>query len=154
MKKKKMKTTKRFDLAIQKLYQAFHNNTLNPDDCKLCAVGNILDNNDYWKHLTDKHGSTKLNYLGKLHQNLGRRFNGYSPLELLSIEKAFLKGCGYKGFSKDNRLYRLENLTDKNTLFNGLNSVVTYLCELDGIVDIMDCSKLFKFESQSLQCQN
>ena len=51
MKKKKMKTTKRFDLAIQKLYQAFHNNTLNPDDCKLCAVGNILDNNDNWKHL-------------------------------------------------------------------------------------------------------
>ena len=65
-----MKTTKRFDLAIQKLYQAFHNNTLNPDDCKLCAVGNILDNNDNWKHLTDKHGSIKLNYLGKLHQNL------------------------------------------------------------------------------------
>ncbi|MCA0151827.1 Na(+)-translocating NADH-quinone reductase subunit F [Winogradskyella vincentii] len=149
-----MKTTKRFDLAIQKLYQAFHNNRLNPDDCKLCAVGNILDNNDSWKHLTDKHGSTKLNYLGILHQNLGRRFNGYSPLELLHIEKSFLKGCGYTGFSKDNRLYRPENITDKNILFNGLNSVVTYLCELDGIVDIMDCSKLFKFESQSLQCQD
>jgi len=149
-----MKTTIRFDRAIQKLYRAFHNDTLNPDDCKQCAVGNIMDNNDSWKHLTDKHGSTQLNYLGLLHQNLGRRFNGYSPLEILNIEKSFLKGCGYSGFMKGRRLYRPEDITDKGMLFKGLNEVVSYLCKLDNINDVMDCSVLFNFETSHLQLQD
>ena len=71
-----MKNSIRFENAIYKLYTAFHNKTLNPDDCKQCAVGNILDNKDSWKHLTDQHGSVTLNYIGLVHQNLGRRFNG------------------------------------------------------------------------------
>ena len=140
-----MKTSVRFNNAINKLYNAFHNNTLNPEDCKQCAVGNILDQKDFWQHLTDYHGTTKLNYLGLLHQNLGRKFNGYSPIELLQIESAFLKGCGYQ-FSNKNRLYKPDQITDYN-LFKGLCEVVTELCLIDGTANIMDCSVLFAFET-------
>ena len=40
-----MKTTKRLEAALIKLYNAYHNNKLNPEDCTACAVGNILDKN-------------------------------------------------------------------------------------------------------------
>ena len=91
-----MKTSKRLDSAINKLYNAFHNNTLHPECCKQCAVGNILDNTNGWKHLSDHHGALELNYLGNIHQAFGRKFNGYTPLELLQIEATFLKACGYQ----------------------------------------------------------
>lgn len=81
-----MKTTPRLESALKKLYTAFHSDKLNPECCKQCAVGNILDQTDSWKHLSDSHGDLKLNYLGKVHQTLGRKFNGYSPFELLMIE--------------------------------------------------------------------
>ena len=76
-----MNIPKRLDQAISKLYQAFHNSTLHPECCQQCAVGNILDRKDFWKHLSDDHGSLKLNYLGQVHESLGRRFNGYKPSE-------------------------------------------------------------------------
>ena len=140
-----MTTSIRFENAILKLYNAFHNGTLNPEDCKQCAVGNILDNNESWKHLTDKHGSLQLNYVGLVHQNIGRQFNGYSPIQLLQIESAFLKGCGYH-FTAKQRLYRPKNI-NKTILFNGLCDVVAQLCLLDGIDNIMDCSILFNFDT-------
>ena len=86
-----MKTSTRLEAAITKIYNAFHNNELNPECCKQCAVGNILDKTDSWKHLSDNHGSVQLNYVGKVHQTLGRKFNGYTPLELLQIESTFSK---------------------------------------------------------------
>lgn len=139
-----MKTSPRFEQAVTKLYRAFHNNTLNPDSCTQCAVGNILDNKDYWKHLSDTHGSVKLNYVGLVNQNLGKRFNGYTPIELLQIEKAFLEGCGFimplhfkrTTFKKPS----------KDALFNGLEAVVEILCSFDNLPDIMDCSSLFQYE--------
>lgn len=146
-----MKTTFRFDSAINKLYNAFHNKTLNPENCKQCAVGNILNKKDFWQHLTDKHGTTNLNYLGVLHQNLGRKFNGYTPIELLQIESAFLKGCGYY-FTNQNRLHKPDRITDNN-LFNGLCQVVSELCRLDGVIDVMDCSVLFKFNTTSIDLE-
>ena len=85
----------RLEQALEKIYTAFYHDELNPEDCWHCAVGNICDNVDAWKHFTDIHGSVKLNYLGRLHETLGKRINGYSPIELLSIEASFLKGCGY-----------------------------------------------------------
>lgn len=139
-----MKTSLRFENAINKLYRAFHENTLNPDKFCQCAVGNILDNKEHWQYLTDKHGSVKLNYVGLVHQNLGRRFNGYTPMELLKIESAFLEGCGYTGLHKG-RLVRPDDITDKDVLFNGLCKVVTTLCHLDGIQDVLDCTHLFDF---------
>ncbi|MDY2586991.1 Na(+)-translocating NADH-quinone reductase subunit F [Winogradskyella aquimaris] len=139
-----MKTSKRFENAVRKLYLAFHEGTLNPEDCKQCAVGNILDNNDSWRHMTDLHGSTKLNYVGLVHQNLGRKFNGYSPIELLQIEASFLEGCGYRlgrTYCHKPDLYK-----NQEVLFNGLSEVVGTLSKLDGIKNIMDCSFLFDYE--------
>ena len=142
----------RLENAISKLYQAFHNNTLNPDDCKHCAVGNILNQNDTWKHLTDKHGDTKLNYVGLVNQKFGKRFAGYTPLELLQIESVFLKACGYQFVN--NRLNRPENVTDKDILFKGLEAVVGYLCQLENITHVMDCSVLFEYEPEKLQAKH
>ncbi|TBN05505.1 Na(+)-translocating NADH-quinone reductase subunit F [Hyunsoonleella flava] len=141
-----MKTTQRLESAIEKLYTAFHNNTLNPECCQQCAVGNILDNKDSWKYLSDSHGSLVLNYVGSVHQNLGRKFNGYSPLELLQIEQTFLNACGFQTpLHHQNK--KPENPTDKDILFNGLCAVIRFLCELDGINNVMDYTKLFEVEN-------
>jgi hypothetical protein len=142
-----MKTSTRLNQALKKLYVAFHTDQLHPECCKQCAVGNILDNTDNWKHLTDIHGSEVLNYVGMVHQNLGRKFNGYSLLELLKIEAVFLKACGYSG-AINRTCIKPKNPTDKDLLFNGLCAVVSFLCELDNIPDIMDYSKLFGYENR------
>lgn len=139
-----MKTSQRFDAAVSKLYNAFHNNTLNPLCCNQCAVGNILDNKDYWKHLSDYHGSLRLNYVGLVHQNLGKRFNGYSPVELLQMESVFLKACGYQ-LPLESNANQKKSIT-KDTLFQGLEAVVSTLCELDTLPNVMDCSKLFQYK--------
>lgn len=144
-----MKTTPRFEIAIQKLYTAFHDHTLNPECCKQCAVGNILGNTDAWKHLSDHHGSTQLNYVGTVHQRLGKTFCGYTPIQILTIEFEFLKGCGYQlPFHHKNS--RPDNPTHPDTLFKGLCAVINYLCELDGIYNIMDYSMLLRYESEEL----
>ena len=144
-----MTTSFRLEHAINKLYNAFHNNELDPECCLKCAVGNILDHKDAWKHLSDRHGSLQLNYVGIVHQNIGRKFNGYSPMELLKIEASFLKGCGYSI-----PLTRLgtkpQNPKDKEILFNGLCETISTLCALDGIDDVMDYSKLFEFEKRQV----
>ena len=145
-----MKTSYRLEQAISKLYKAFHNNTLNPECCFQCAVGNILDNKDAWKNLSDHHGSLQLNYVGLVNQNFGRKFNGYSPLELLNIEAKFLKGCGYS--LPLNRLgTKPKNPKDKEVLFNGLCDTVAFLCALDGVDNVMDYSKLFDFDKNSVK---
>lgn len=146
-----METSIRLWQAIEKLYKAFHNNELHPECCKQCAVGNILDNTDSWKHFSDHHGSLQLNYIGKVHQSLGRTYNGYSPLELLKIEATFLKACGYKlPFHHEN--YKPKKM-DKDVLFNGLAEVIAFLCELEGISNIMDYTKLFEFENDKAKYQ-
>jgi hypothetical protein len=143
-----MKTSKRLDIAIEKLYVAFQNNTLHPECCKQCAVGNILDNTDSWKHLSDQHGSLKLNYVGLVNQNFGKKFNGYSPIELLQIEAEFLKGCGYQ-LPLHHKNKKPKNPTDKDVLFMGLSAVVSFLCQLDNIPDVMDCSELFQYKNEN-----
>lgn len=142
-----MKTSNRLDQAIKKLYVAFHNNTLHPECCQQCAVGNILDNKDSWKHLSDEHGSLTLNYLGLVHQNFGRKFNGYSPHELLQIEAIFLKGCGYS-LPLHHAGKKPKNPQDKDILFKGLSETVKFLCELDGVENVMDYSKLFETDNK------
>ena len=141
-----MNTSKRFDSAIKKLYNALHNNQLHPECCQQCAVGNILDNKDSWKHLSDEHGSLKLNYVGLVHQNFGKKFNGYSPLELLKIEASFLEGCGYS-LPLNHKGIKPKNPDEKDVLFNGLCKAVSVLCDLDNISNVMDYSKLFEYEN-------
>lgn len=132
-----MKTTKRFEAAVQKLYAAFHDDKLDPNCCRQCAVGNILDNSDAWKHLSDDHGSLRLNYVGKVHQSLGRRFNGYTPLELLQIEQAFLQGCGFEVPFKPNSK-KPKQCNRNDYLFDGFSKVVQFLCKLDSLDNVMD----------------
>jgi hypothetical protein len=139
-------TSKRLEEAIKKLYVAFHDNNLHPECCMQCAVGNILDNKDSWKHLSDSHGSLNLNYVGVVNQKFGKRFNGYTPLELLQIEAVFLKGCGYS-LPLHHAGIKPKDPTDRNTLFNGLNDVISFLCHLDGVDNVMDYSKLFEVEN-------
>lgn len=141
-----MKTSKRLEQALIKLYNAFHNNRLHPEDCTACAVGNILDNYDSWKHLSDEHGSLKLSYVGRVHQNLGRKFNGYAPEEILQIEKVFLEACGFKTpLCHYNQ--KPQNSTSKEVLFDGLSAVIELLCKLDNIDNVMDYSRLFEYEN-------
>jgi hypothetical protein len=142
-----MDTSYRLEFALRKLYTAFHNNTLHPECYKQCAVGNILNNTDSWKHLSDHHGALELNYLGNVHQMLGRKFNGYSPLELLKIEATFLKACGYQ-LPLHHKNKKPKNPTDKNVLFNGLSEVIKLLCKLDGVSNVMDYTKLFEVENE------
>jgi len=132
-----MKMSKRLDEALNKLYNAFNNGTLNAECCKNCAVGNICDNSDSWRHLSDNHGSRDLNYVGLVHQNIGRRFYGYTPLELLNIETEFLKGCGYK-LPLNHKNRRPKDSTSKEILFGGLCAAIDYLCLLDGVPNVME----------------
>jgi hypothetical protein len=147
-----MKTTKRLDAALNKLYTAFHNNTLNPECCIHCAVGNICDNTDSWKHLSDDHGSFRLNYIGLVHAKLGRKFYGYSPSELLKIEAEFLKGCGYK-LPLNYRNAKPKNPTSKETTFKGLCAAVAYLCALDGVGNVMDFYPFYESETEPSQLE-
>lgn len=143
-----MNIPKRLEQALIKLYNAFHNDALHPECCSACAVGNILDNHDSWKHLSDEHGSTTLSYVGRVHQRLGRKFNGYTPLELLQIEKVFLEACGFT-VPLCHYNPKPQHPTDKETLFNGLSATVALLCELDNIPNVMDYSKIFEYEEDS-----
>ena len=140
-----MYATPRFDAAIKKLYIAYHSNKLNPECCEQCAVGNILDNKDGWKNLSDNHGSLKLNYVGLVNQKFGKRFNGYTPLELLKIEATFLKACGFELPLSYNHI-KPKNPTDKDILFDGLCAVIKLLCQMEGINNIMEYTEIFKYK--------
>ncbi|MFD1162746.1 Na(+)-translocating NADH-quinone reductase subunit F [Hwangdonia seohaensis] len=143
-----MKTSNRLESAIKKLYTAYYSNQLFPECCKQCAVGNILDKTDGWQHLSDYHGALQLNYIGRVHQNLGRKFNGYSPLELLQIEAVFLTACGYQlPLHHKNNKPKIPN--DNDVLFDGLIAVIGFLCELDGVSNTMDYTKCFELENDS-----
>ncbi len=137
--------TFRLEQALSKLYIAFTSDTLIPECAIHCAVGNICDNKDMWRHLTDAHGSDKLNYVGLVNEGFGRKINGYLPSELLKIEAVFLKACGYslplKPTSK-----RPGFKVSKDNLFDGLAAVIEYLCILDGTQSVMDYSGFFKYQ--------
>ncbi|MEZ4778352.1 MAG: Na(+)-translocating NADH-quinone reductase subunit F [Flavobacteriaceae bacterium] len=140
-----MKLPQRLENALNKLYKAYLTNQLHPEDACRCAVGNILNNNDSWKHLSDSHGSLELNYIGKVHQAFGKKFQGYSPSELLAIEAAFLKGCGYSlPFSYQGKKPKFPK--GEMTLFNGLQEAISLLCSLDNVKNVMEITQLFHVE--------
>ncbi len=148
-----MTSTKRLEAAIKRLYIAFHDNTLNPECCKQCAVGNILNKSESWKYLSDSHGSLNLNYVGKVHQTLGRKFNGYTPLEILKIERIFLLACGFT-LPLNHKNKKPDHPTDKETLFKGLSAVIEYLCELDNVENVMSYKNIFINRIELVQKQN
>ena len=135
-----MKTTKRFDNAVIKLYNAYHENRLNANQCTACAVGNICDNNESWKKLVMHHGKREFDfsqYIGNTKKVIDK--TGYSPEELLHIETIFLKKVGYPRYEKET----------KEGQFLGLCAVIEYLCELDNIKNVMDYTKLFETEENA-----
>ena len=69
-----------------------------------------------------------------------------TPQELLHIEFHFLKGIGYQLPYHHNH-FKPKNPLDKELLFEGLQAVVTYLCQLDKVANIMDYSKLFEYKA-------
>lgn len=139
-----MKHSERFTNAVTKLYNAFHNGTLNAWDCTMCAVGSICDNTASWALFrVDGFNTGEANYVTpktgylKHAKDSVEKSLGYSPVELINIEKIFL----------DNFNGKASNLRrDKEAQFNGLCAVVGYLCELEGIPNVMDYGKLFETE--------
>jgi len=131
---------KRFTDAVSKLYNAFHENRLNPNDACACAVGNMCDNDSRWSKLVGMYGS------GEVSDNAedviyGRKLTdrtGYNPIEIVTIEKVFLRACGWR-YSNNHR--------DKNLQFKGLCAVVKYLCELDNVSNVMDFTSLFETQN-------
>ena len=131
-----MSTSTRLEQALQKLYDAFNSGNLYPECYKQCAVGTILDGTDSWKHLSDDHGSLKLNYLGQIHESFGRRFNGYKPSELLLIEQTFLKACGFQ-VPLHHQNAKPNFIQNSDSLFSGLCEVIECLCELDHVPNVV-----------------
>ena len=140
-----MKTSKRFENAVSKLYAAFHEDRLNANICAACAVGNICDNEPLWSDMCGGYGIT--GELGTLKKYIDEEVLdfikpfGYSPLELVTIEKVFLNAMGF---------YTYEEIKDhksKSLQFKGLCAVVEYLCQLEGISNMMDYTSLFETEN-------
>lgn len=150
-----MKTTERFENAVKKLYTAFHNNELDALDCKRCAVGNLCDGYGDWLF-------TRFNFGDPIRDDVAVRLSKYSPEELGAIESLFVygtkRGPYYRKFSNTicpNKVkYGLETLEKQKELqFKGLCAVVEYLCELDGIPNVMDYTKLFETENNEPKYQ-
>src|SRR5690606_25739293 len=126
----KMETTPRFENAVTKLYKAFHESRLTAFDCRASAVGNLLG-----------HGCRCRGGKGVLGNPVisSSQFpnkSGYSGVELGKIEDVFLSA------HKDNF-----TMATKDQQFKGLCVVVEYLCELDGIPNVMDYTSLFETEN-------
>ena len=126
-----MKTTERFDNAVTKLYNAFHNGELEMEDCKKCAVGNIVGHGNWTC------GSPSAYILDKKpirDMFIRQNESGYSKENLAKVEWLFIMA------------HNDWNDTDKKAQFKGLCAVVEYLCELDGIPNVMDYKSLFEYD--------
>lgn len=138
-----MKTSKRFTNAVTKLYKAFHSGELDAWDCYKCAVGNICNNDGSWSSFIDgvyKHKERPtdkplVSDYPKFTLNKTIIESGYSIYELSMIESVFLSVMPKYGRES------------KEHQFQGLQSVVKYLCELEGIPNVMDYTCLFETEN-------
>lgn len=133
-----MKHSERFENAVSKLYNAFHEGRLKGMDCEACAVGNICDNNGDWRYMPYYGMSNSWNreiYLETVKKT------GYSDDELVNIERLFMYGVREGSFKHKWKNNETDETTE--TQFQGLCAVVEYLCELEGIENIMDYQSLF-----------
>lgn len=147
-----MKNTPRFEAAVPKLYNAFHEDRLNAYSCTACAVGNICNNiadwslnlcyNDYRLIIEPSLKESDFNGLFSSESVIN---SGYSLYELSKIEAIFL-----------NKHRCIDLLVKEQVIeaqFNGLCAVVEYLCELDNIPNVMDYTKLFETENDKPKYQ-
>ncbi len=148
-----MKTTKRLTKAITKLYNAFHNGELDAMDCQHCAVGNLCNNTDDW--------AKSLCLIGERIPSLESiSMTGYSPKEINNIECQFIYGLNSYQYQIELPLFRnaISNKKVKKGFytkeeqkalqFKGLEAVIKYLCELDGIDNVMDYTKVFNYNEK------
>ena len=125
-----MKTTERFEKAVTKLYKAFHKGDLNSFDCHSCAVGTMCSGYSKWGF------SKERKKIGDIRDIKCAELTNYSLIQLGNIEEIFVNNVPSQ-YSED-----------KEYQFKGLCAVVEYLCELDGIPNIMDYSSLFQFDEK------
>jgi len=131
-----MKTySERFEKAVSKLYKAFHDDDLNFGDCSACAVGSIVGHGEWY--LSSPLEIWSGNYELPLEADIQENNSGYSIIELSNIERIFI--LAFKDSFDPN---------DKESQFKGLCAVVEYLCELEGIENIMDYQCLFETENE------
>lgn len=135
------KTSERFTNAVTKLYNAFHENRLNAFNCKHCAIGNMCNNTNTWVNnwFTDTSGgciTQKFRNMTSPVKDVKR--TGYSTYELSRVELIFLKSFDISD-ERDGK--------NKEQQFKGLCAVVEYLCELEGIPNVMDYTCLFETEN-------
>lgn len=142
-----MKLPIRLENAITKLYTAFHSGKLTSEDCEMCAVGNMCNNDaTWWNKIQSARPNTGGSYNSKL--NL--------PLDFEPQETESMKQTGYSGteLARIESLFMLETIVEtKETQFKGLCAVVEYLCELDKIQNVMDYTKLFETENNEPKYQ-
>jgi hypothetical protein len=145
-----MKTTERFEKAVSKLYNAFHQNRLNAYNCSACAVGNICGGNE-WVETEVMYSRDLVSLEGiKNFVDTPNILNtNYSALELAQVENLFMFGSRLEYGCKD----IFTSSDKKERQFQGLCSVVEYLSELDNIPNPMDYSKLFETENESAKYQ-
>lgn len=149
-----MNITKRFDEAVNKLYTAYHNNTLNAMDCQHCAVGNLCNNDVSWaggRTAPGRVGGSVIYWDRYKPQNFINPTQ-YTFEELIDIERAFLFGNSKKG-----ELIKFRNIISNNDVtshqntkqkqkelqFQGLCAVIEYLANLDNIPNPFNFDNLF-----------
>jgi len=134
----------RFTRAIEKLYTAFHEGELSATNSCACAVGNICNNKSDWyetSNFNEKNYNEDWDY-SDVEGFLKEENVGYSFIEIATIEKIFLTSMGY---CIPFNMIAWNNVNETKELqFKGLCAVVEYICELDGIPNVMDYSKLFE----------
>lgn len=170
-----MKTTKRFENAVSRLYEAFHAGTLESQSCRACAVGNIVGTQQ-WISGVDFDNPTEDGFYARglitIQSGLSHAYkafskSGYSVEELSEVEYIFMREHDASGITMtfEDALYDIEkygywvaNGVDfdsedevrqyfREVQFKSLCKVVEYLSELDGIENPMDYSKLFETEN-------
>ena len=130
-----MKHSERFTKAVTKLYNAFHAGELEALDCGACAVGNICNNSTAWPN-AGKFYDNSFSYASPSQTRYAKQVierSGYSIEELIQVELLFIEAASLSVV-----------VESKESQFKGLCAVIEYLCELEGIPNIMDYTCLFE----------
>ena len=123
----------RTENAITNLYTAFHNDELDSYNCSHCAVGSMCDNDNDWAEIRDHaFAAMNLNVSVKAIKTIEK--TGYTPFEIYEIEKIFITEVPF------------ELRQNKEAQFKGLCAVIEYLCELDGVDNVMEIQSLFEYK--------
>jgi hypothetical protein len=158
-----MKTSERFNRAVQALVSSYFNSTLVKGNCSACAVGNIVaagiegkvyskeignyityrcDKPNYgWRNVFltvgDEQGIWPHNYEGIPKEIIDA--TGYSWEQLAMVEKTF--EVNTKIFFDDYKRYTPEQIDADQ--YEGLMAVVDVLCQIEGIDDASEYKALF-----------